>query len=182
MDDSEDWICFMGDDHVFHPEFVLRLLAQMYQNDLDIIVPLCFRRSFPPEPVIYSWGNPKPGDPDLWYPIKMREHPEGGLIEVDAAGSAGMIVRRRVLEKMKLQNKLPYFELGVGQAGEDLNFCKKAKELGFKIHCDLDSSLGHILNTAIWPVKQKETGVWGCQYDFNTQGGFVLELGKESAT
>jgi hypothetical protein len=179
MDENEDWICFMGDDHVFPPEFVLRLLVQMYQKDLDMIVPVCFRRSFPPEPVLYDYQKPDPGQPDLWYPIKMSKYPKGGLIQVDAAGTAGMIVRRRVFEKMREKNLLPYFELGVGQAGEDLNFCKKAGELGFNVWADLDSSLGHVLNAALWPVRQQETGIWGCQYDFNTQGGFVLELGKE---
>lgn len=179
MDVSEDWICFMGDDHVFSPEMVLKLLVQMYKNDLDIIVPLCFRRSFPPAPVIYTYEE-KDGS-DLWYPINLDDHPEGGLIEIDACGSAGMIVRQRVITKMLEEGKMPWFELGVGQSGEDLYFCKKAKDLGFKVHCDLDMSLGHIVNTALWPVRHQEGGKWGCQYDFNTQGGFVLELGKESA-
>lgn len=182
MDVNEDWICLMGDDHVFHPEFVLRLLVQMYEKDLDIIAPTCFRRSFPPEPVVYMHEEPEEGQPDKWYPVKLADHKEGGLIEVDAVGSAGMIVRSRVFKEMEKHDRLPFFELGVGQAGEDLAFCKKAKDLGFRVWADLDSSLGHILNTALWPVRSTETGVWGCQYDFNTQGGFVLELGKERAS
>ncbi len=180
MNDDEDWLCLMGDDHVFPPQFVLKLLTQMYANDLDIIAPICFRRSFPPQVVLYTYTeNPESPIGGLWYPIELKAYPEGGLIEVDACGSAGMIVRRRVLEKIEAEGKTPWFELGVGQWGEDLFFCKKAKDCGFKIHADLDMSLGHILNTALWPVRHQDGGHWGCQYDFNTQGGFVLELGKE---
>jgi hypothetical protein len=179
MNPDEDWICLMGDDHVFPPEFMLRLLAHMYDNDLDVIVPTCFKRSFPPDPVLYEYLDKGDGI-DRWLSIDMNEYPKGGLIEVDAAGSAGMIVRKRVIDKMRKEGKTPFFELGGNsQAGEDLWFCKKVRDLGFKIHADLDSSLGHILNAALWPVRHKEAGVWGCQYDFNTQGGFVLELGKE---
>lgn len=180
MTEDEDWICIMGDDHVFPPEFVLRMLVHMYQKDLDVVIPICFRRSFPPEPVLYTYRLREDGI-DTWVPLNLADYKEGGLVEVDAGGSAGMIVRRRVFEKMRKEGKTPFFELGgESQAGEDLYFCKKVKDLGFKIHADLDSSLGHILNTALWPVRHQETGVWGCQYDFNTQGGFVLELGKES--
>ena len=169
MRDNEQWICFMGDDHLFPPEFLLKLLAVMYKDDLDIVVPVCFKRSFPPEPVLYTKPDPTKS---LYVPIDLNDYPDGGVIEVYAAGSAGMVIRRRVLEAMTP----PWFEFGVEHRGEDIHFCEKAQELGFKIHADLDMSLGHILNAGIWPVRSEKGGEWGCQYDFNTQGGFVLEL------
>ena len=182
MNTDEDWICFMGDDHVFPPTLVIKLLSLMYKDDLDVIVPVCFRRSFPPQPVLYQFKDKGVVEKAIetgekaWYPIDLNDYPEGGLIEVDAAGSAGMIVRQRVFKKMIDEGKVPFFELGVGQWGEDIYFCKKAKDLGFKVHADLDMSLGHILNATTWPVRSDQGGKWAVEYDFNTQGGFALEL------
>lgn len=178
----EDWIMFMGDDHNFDPNLVLKLLTHMYKDNLDIVVPVCFKRDFPPTPVLYKYGEAQPGvdyskyayeenDNTFLCPINLNAFPEGGLIEVDGAGSAGMIVHRRVLEKMEP----PWFRLGVGHWGEDLDFCRRAQKLGFKIYADLDMSLGHIINTTIWPEKT-EDGQWGCQYDHGNKGGFFLTL------
>lgn len=179
---NEEWIMFMGDDHTFPPNFALKLLALMYKDDLDIIVPVCFKRDFPPTPVLYKYGPKQPGvdihkyaydeKEDRWlYPLNLNAYPEGGLIEVDGAGSAGMIVRRRVLEKMEP----PWFRLGVGHWGEDLDFCRRAQDIGFKIFADLDMSLGHIINTVIWPERTTDKQ-WGCQYDHGNKGGFFLTL------
>lgn len=181
MKDSEDWIMFMGDDHRFPPEFVLKLLGLMYHHDLDVIAPTCFKRSFPPEPVIYKYREVDPEMASTYaynkkegkalFPINLDDYPGGGLIEVDAVGSAGMAVRRRVLEAMEP----PWFQLGQEQWGEDLDFCRRVQEAGFRIHVDLDMSLGHIVNTTLWPVRSP-AGKWACEYDFGQQGGFVLGL------
>lgn len=166
---DEDWVQLMGDDHKFPPQMTIKLLALMYEHDLDIIVPLCFKRSFPPAPVIYDLGND-----NLPYHIDLSDHPSGGLIEVYCAGTAGMVIRRRVLDKMQAENDLPFFQLGGEHWGEDLDFCRRAREHGFKVWCDLDMPLGHIVNTCLWPVQRDQE--WGCQYEFNEQGGFFLGL------
>lgn len=179
---EEDWIMFMGDDHAFSPNLVLKLLAEMYLSDLDIITPVCFKRDFPPTPVLYRYGDPVEGmdiskyaysedEKKVLYPLNLNAFPEGGVIEIDGAGSAGMIVRRRVLEALEP----PWFRLGVGHWGEDLDFCRRAQAAGFKIYADLDMSLGHIINTTIWP-ERTEDKVWGCQYDHGNKGGFFLTL------
>jgi hypothetical protein len=148
----------------------IKLLAQMYKNDLDIVVPLCFKRSFPPAPVIYDLG-----EDGLPYHVDLKGHPDGGLIEVYCAGTAGMIIRKRVIDKMKESGDIPYFQLGGEHWGEDLDFCRRARAHGFAVHCDLDMPLGHIVNATLWP-KQNLDGAWGCEYDFNHQGGFFLEI------
>jgi GT2 family glycosyltransferase len=159
----------MGDDHVFPPHMVIKLLALMYKHDLDIIVPLCFKRSFPPAPVLYDLGSD-----NLPYHVDLSDHPQGGLIEVYCAGTAGMIIRKRVIDTMKEKGDIPYFQLGGEHWGEDLDFCRRARTHGFKVHADLDMPLGHIVNTTLWPARQP--GGWGCDYEFNQQGGFFLGL------
>lgn len=183
LKEGEDWVMLMGDDHRFPPEIVLKLVGLMYENDLDIITPLCFKRDFPPTPVVYRYQKMKQKDPrserSAWnekkemglVPINLNDFPQGGLIEVDGVGSAGMVVRRRVIEKMEP----PWFRFGVGHWGEDLHFCRRAQDLGFKIWVDLDMPLGHIVNATTWPM-HNDRGEWVVEYDFNTKGGFRLAL------
>jgi hypothetical protein len=172
---DEDWVQIMGDDHKFPPHMSIKLLALMYKHDLDIIVPLCFKRSFPPAPVVYNLG-----EDGLPYHLNLVDYPDGGLVEVYCAGTAGMIIRQRVLRKMQAENDLPFFQLGGEHWGEDLDFCRRARTHGFKVHCDLDMPLGHILNTCIWPQRDDNgaegTGEWGCFYEHNEQGGYFLKL------
>lgn len=170
MKPDEDWIMLMGDDHMFPPHLVIKLLAQMYRDDLDIIVPHCFKRSFPPAPVLYYLDEKT----NLPHPVDLADYPEGGLIEVDYAGSAGMVIRKRVIDTMNREGDIPIFQLGGEKWGEDLDFCRRAKEHGFRVWADLDMPLGHIVNTTLWPTLQG--GEWGCEYDFNLQGGFFLKL------
>ena len=86
---QEDWIMFMGDDHAFPPNLALKLLALMYRDDLDIIAPVCFKRDFPPTPVLYKYGEMKPGvdlskyaydenEDKVLYPLNLNAFPDGG--------------------------------------------------------------------------------------------------------
>lgn len=66
-----------------------------------------------------------------------------GLIEVDAIGSGLIIMSRKVLEQVKAPFSNNYDENGIKTLGLDLSFCKKAKELGFKVWCHLDFVCSH---------------------------------------
>src|SRR6188472_2239062 len=48
------WVWTIGDDHEWDVELVPAMLERMFKDDLDILVPLCFRRSWPPNWVIYD--------------------------------------------------------------------------------------------------------------------------------
>lgn len=139
------WLWLMGDDHIFDRDIVARLAS----HDVDVIVPHCLKRYPPWHPVVYGGGDAD----GLYYTAEL---PEEGLTEIHAAGSAGMLINRRVLEKIGD----PWFTPGPGAQGlnEDLEFCRKAREAGFKIYCDPAVGLGHITLTTVWPHWQD--GEW----------------------
>jgi hypothetical protein len=151
-DKKADWLCLMGDDHKFEPDFLLRLLKQMYANNLEVIVPLCLRRGFPFESVIFTGRDPEGGFK------RLVELDGGGLKEVFAAGTAGMVIRRRVLERLEA----PWFRHG-DDIGEDVGFCLAAREAGFSIWADLDVHIGHLTSTCIWPAQHN--GEWGVAFE-----------------
>jgi len=131
-----DWVWFIGDDHTFDPDVMIRLL----EHEVDVVVPLCLKRTPPFDPVVYGGQN----EEGLYYGAELPEH---GLTEIHAAGSAGMLVRRYVLEAIDD----PWFE-SHGGLNEDLTFCQKVREAGFEIWCDVDTRLGHIATHQVWPA------------------------------
>jgi hypothetical protein len=138
-----DWLWILGDDHVFDPDLLSRLLA----HDVDVAVPLCFKRTPPYNPVVYSHQNEQ--DEFECY----RDLPGHGLVSVHAAGTAGMLVRRNVLDALAD----PVFESN-GVLNEDLSFCAKVRDAGFDIYCDVDARIGHIGQVVVWP--KYKNGEW----------------------
>jgi hypothetical protein len=130
-----DWLFIMGDDHAFGPGLLRQLLA----HDVDVVVPLCLSRRTPFNPYCFQQR-------EGMVPLDLSACPAGGLVEVEAAGSAGMLIRRHVLEAVGD----PWFEYM--SEGEDIAFCDKARAAGFKIHVDLGAPLGHIASTILWPT------------------------------
>lgn len=139
-----DWIWFIDDDHAFNPDTFERL----YKRNVDIVQALCLRRVSPFYPVATSLdGNF----------LRLNDHGENDLVEVMYAGASGMLIRRNVLDKIGE----PWFDIKTGQS-EDVGFCDKARDAGFKIHVDMGVRLGHASAAMIWPVwdEEKEDDQW----------------------
>lgn len=160
-----EWFWLLGDDHAFPPYTLMNLLA----HDVDIVVPLCLTRMPPFEPVIFSdWLE---RDHSLRKRVRLDDHPEGGLIEIHSGGSAGMLIKRHVLEALED----PWFRkypVGGRYFAEDLYFCDLAREAGFKIYADLDTKFGHITSSIVWPQKLEE----GWSFGFGFPQGFMLNM------
>jgi len=60
------------------------------------------------------------------------------LIEIQGVGMASTLIKREVFEK----TPKPWF-FPEPNLGEDLAFCIRAKEQGFKIYCDTNLICGH---------------------------------------
>ena len=139
LESDAEYLWFMDDDHAFSPDILMRLL----RHELPLVVPVCFTRSAPFPPVDFT---ERVGD-DRYLPLYLPEQEEGGLVELVAGGTAGMLIHRSVLEAMPG----PYwFEYGA--ASEDILFCKKAMGLGFSLHCDLSVRLGHLTTAVVEPT------------------------------
>lgn len=134
-----EWLWIMGDDHRFGPDILLKLLDRR----LDIVAPLVCRRHPPFESVLYK-SMVADGAPNQKYTLS--ELPAGGLLQVDAAGSAGMLVRQHVFGSMPR----PWFEFQ-RHTSEDVGFCVEARKAGFKVYADLDQTMTHITPCEVEP-------------------------------
>lgn len=136
---DDDYLMFLDSDMVFEPDLIDRLIA----SDKDIVSGMAFIREYPFDPA-FSRLNA-----DGLYEA-YRDFEVGKLIEVDGVGMACTLIKRKVLDAMEK----PYFEFIKNEKtgdimGEDVSFCRKAKEKGFKVYVDTNLEVGHIAHQVI---------------------------------
>lgn len=164
-DKRHDWVWILGDDHAFDQATLLWLLADMYCSgeEIDVLVPHVLKRTPPWPPVVYSHQ-----DDEGWYVA--ADLPEKGLTKIHAAGSAGMLIRRKVLETLSD----PWFRPAPDADGlnEDLYFCQKVREAGFSLWCNPAVTMGHIAVHTVIPM-HKEDG-WHIGFEFDDDHTFSI--------
>lgn len=200
LDEGYSHLWFMDDDHAFPPQILTKLLA----HDVPLVTPVCLTRTYPFNPVQYVYEQPekkerwkqewldKHGIPKK-LPLPLSQLATDGLVEVAAAGCAGMLIRRDVIEGV--QNRswdnshgwhkefTPWFEYS--DRSEDVIFCEKAVNAGFTLHTDLSVRLGHITTAVVWPAVEGDRWVTGLNIgrDLNvnveTFEGFLAQENQE---
>ena len=170
-----DWILFLDDDHAFESSALTRLL----NHNVDIVTGLYCRRYAPFESVIYKTFDPVKHEIELYSWEDLSEM--SGLIEIGASGAGFLLVRKKVLENMDP----PYFRVGGSHwrewelekdvIGEDTGFCWRARELGYKVHCDIDVSIAHIPDeTLLVPMRQPNNGAFNIMHENGEHRVFTL--------
>jgi GT2 family glycosyltransferase len=138
---DHDFVMWIDSDTVWEPDDIHRLIAA----DKDIISGLV-----PVSPERLAIGLFNNFDPTLWFkPDAINGWPrnEEGLLEVDFAGFAFMLVRQGVFESMDYPWFVPRVRnLENGRIlfpSEDFGWCLRASELGWKIYAHPDVKLSH---------------------------------------
>lgn len=150
-----EWCWFLGDDHTFEPDVLLKLL----DRKVDVVMPVVPRRSPPFKPIFIH--GPLAHDMKIY---EWAELPTSGLFQLkngDPSGQACMLVRRPILGRLGD----PWFEGGKltpGRLMEDMYFVQRLHDLGIPIWVDCDLAVGHIANITILP--QKHNGRWYAGY------------------
>ena len=133
-----DLILWLDSDMVFSPDLLLRLQKRMDEDELDIVTGLYFRRVPPFTPVIFD-GLEMTEKGCEW-----SEFTEIGTdpFEVGGCGFGCVLMKAEVL--MNVQGKFGCMFNPLNNMGEDLSFCWRARECGFKIVCDPGIICGHV--------------------------------------
>lgn len=122
-------ILMLDDDMTFDSELIVELI----KRNVDIIGALAFKRTGNFEPCVFIASG------DKFTPI-LPKIP----VELDAIGSAGLMVKREVYEKIGHPYFETYYNVDGTVTGVDIDFSKKVKKAGFKIVCDPSILMGHI--------------------------------------
>lgn len=167
-----DWVWFIDDDHTFDPFLLKNLLSR----EVDVIQPLVLSRISPFAPVMMG---PETPDKTAQYRLALMDGVDRpGIKECGAVGAAGMLVRRKVWEAVGF----PAFGRRDGDPGdlsEDITFCRRVREKGFRVWTDLEYMMGHLNVGEVWPQYDSETGVWSTRITF---GGQDLTIPKAKPT
>lgn len=131
-----------GFTHVFFMdsdmEFPQSALERLLHHDKDIVGGFYCRKKKGFLPNAFKLGERFDG--------KLMTEYVDDLREVEAIGTGCLLIKTEVFEKIKK----PWFEYRVANAEdchmatEDIVFCEKAKEAGYKIYCDGTVNCGHI--------------------------------------
>lgn len=132
VNDGFDYIVMVDDDMIVPHDMVDRLLAL----DVDVVAPLAVTRTKPHLVVMFG-EHPVSGQ--TYYVLN---YPENALVECHAVGFGAVCIKTEVLKAMPEPR---FFTMaGSKGTGEDLWFCKQARQRGFKVYMDTRIKLLHL--------------------------------------
>lgn len=138
-----DYVFWLDSDMIFDPNTLTDMMQTMQEKDLDFLTGLYFRRVPPFSPVLFE-GLEIDSDGCHW---KEYEKLPTELFKVAACGFGCVLIKTEVL--MSVMSKFGNMFAPIGNVGEDLSFCWRARECGYEIWCDPRVSLGHVGHTVI---------------------------------
>ncbi len=131
------------DDVVPGPDFMTTLLETSDAAPYDIVAAAVPIAKMPAHPVfINAFDVTEDGA------IRTTPLPPTGHKKVDSVGSGLILIHRRVLEHPDMTR--PFDQMidrdGVILVGQDLEFCRRAREAGFRIGVSMDACCDHFVS------------------------------------
>lgn len=133
-----DLVFWLDSDMVFKPDVLLRMLKTLQENNLDILSGLYFRRVPPYSPVLFD--QLEINGVEAKY-SEFQSIPDG-LFEVGACGFGCVLMKTDVF--FDVHAKFGNMFAPIGNNGEDVAFCWRARQCGYKIYCDPSVICGHV--------------------------------------
>lgn len=130
------WILYLDSDTVPKTETLARLLS----HNVDVVSGLYFQRS---ENALGVYSDLPGAVP--------RSFGDSRLREVESTGAGCLLVRRHVIEALTRAWQFPW-EHPIPGGMEDVLFCNRIRELGYKVHLDGGHVVGHV---GAFPVEEE---------------------------
>lgn len=150
MKEKFDYVLWLDSDMVFPDDFHERMLKTMTDNDLDILSGIYYKRKPPYSPVIFDRMRLNGKTWDYSWVEDVPDH----LFEIEACGFGCVLLKTEVL--LSVQMKHGYMFHPMQNGGEDIAFCCRARDCGYKIMCDPTIVCGHVGNVVITDTLYKQ--------------------------
>ena len=134
-----DYVFWLDSDMVFEPDTLVKMFKRLRENNLDILTGLYFRRVAPYSPVLFNQMDIE-GEKAAF--TEFEEIPNEELFEVGACGFGCVLMKTDVF--FDVQSKFGNMFAPIGNNGEDVAFCWRARQCGYKIFCDREIVCGHV--------------------------------------
>lgn len=159
-----EWALLIDSDMTFPPDLIPRMLAVATVSGARIIGGLCVMvTDTGPMPTLYGHNT----EPGRCATRVMLDYPDNALINAAATGTACLLVHRGVFERMRDaapegERDYPWFAETVRRGewvSEDIEFCLRAGELGYRIVVDTSLQIGHVKRGRVWYARDIRAGV-----------------------
>ncbi len=167
-DRTTRWVWLIGDDHTFHPDLILQMLAALGEDRGTVLSPLATLKTPPFGPVFL-----RSEEPDVRCTWDDFVGPDGELRaqEVAVIGGAGMLLHVEALMRMGG----PWFVPVQNGGSPDAGFSRAARRAGVRLVVDPHFALGHTTPVTIVPQWDPGTG-WRTELQFRGQKLVVAEV------
>lgn len=144
LDDGADYVMWFDSDMVFNPTTLLLLLKDI-EGGADFVTGIYYRRTAPFSPTIFKSLDINDKNYAVWE--HYDDHPTEGLFEIAGCGFGCVLMKAEIFTKVFA--KFGHLFSPIGEVGEDLSFCWRARQCGYKLMCDPDIPLGHVAHTMV---------------------------------
>ena len=142
--DEADLIMWFDSDMVFNPDTLQRMLRLIDEGN-DMVTGVYYRRTPPFSPVVFkTMEMNEEGTGFEW--TEFEKIPDG-LFEVGACGFGCVLMKTEIFVSVFAKFGLMFTP--IANCGEDIAFCWRARQCGYKIIADPSISLGHVGYTII---------------------------------
>lgn len=138
IETEADYVLWLDSDMVFKPDILVHMMDTLKKNNLDILSGLYFRRVPPYTPVIFDQLDIDGQECKF---TEFKEIPEG-LFEIGACGFGCVLMKTDVF--FDVYTRFGNMFAPIGNNGEDVAFCWRARQCGYKIFCDPTVICGHV--------------------------------------
>ena len=139
-----DYIAWFDSDMTFKPDTLQRLFQTLQETGADIVTGVYYRRVPPFTPVLFSELDITPEGICKW--AEPAEVPAGPF-EVAACGFGCVLLKTDVCRAVQVEYDNMFSP--IGNNGEDIAFCWRARQCGYKIICDPSIECGHVGNIVV---------------------------------
>ena len=142
--DEADLVMWFDSDMVFNPDTMINMLKHIDAGH-DMVTGIYYRRTPPFTPTIFKTMDIDEDKQEaVWTEFdKIPTEP----FEVAACGFGCVLMRTEIF--VSVFGKFGNMFSPIGNVGEDIAFCWRARECGYKILADPSISLGHVGHTII---------------------------------
>ena len=132
-----DLVFWLDSDMIFEPNVLVDMVKTLEDNNLDFLSGVYYRRREPYTPVLFKEMGMFEGKS---WTTEFEEIPTE-LFEVGACGFGCVLMRAEML--LSVVSRFGEMFYPINRAGEDISFCWRARECGYKLIADPSIKLGH---------------------------------------
>lgn len=138
-----DYVLWLDSDMVFEPDLLERLMNDLDKHNADFVTGVYFRRCPPFTPTLFDKLEIS-GDITRW--TEFQTIPDE-VFEIGGCGFGCVLMKSDML--FDVQGRFGNCFGPIGNTGEDLAFCWRARQCGFTLLCDPKVVCGHVGHTVI---------------------------------